>query len=241
MTYCEKCGVELDNHMESCPLCGLNVGEKPELLPQTLSKELSYRNKIIQDIKNLTKLQKRKLFWEVTGIICVSGITVTLIINLIANKEVTWSKYVLISSLVLFSNISLFTFFRHKPFLLTIGTYIITAAMFVLLDVVSNNNAVWGTHLALPILSAFYLLLFILWWIIHVSNQHGFNILAILFIEIGLLLASAETFLSLYSMNEIRLHWSIITGVCILPIATLLFFVHYRLKAGIELKRFFHI
>jgi choline-glycine betaine transporter len=41
--------------------------------------------------------------------------------------------------------------------------------------------------------------------------------------------------------EEISFHWSLIVFVCLVPIAAILFYIHYRLNRGIELRRFFHI
>jgi hypothetical protein len=37
------------------------------------------------------------------------------------------------------------------------------------------------------------------------------------------------------------LGWSLIVFACILPVAVILFYIHYRLNRGTDLRRFFHI
>jgi hypothetical protein len=112
--------------------------------------------------------------------------------------------------------------------------------MLLFFDFVSFNSG-WGTKLGVPILISFYVLLLIVLLLIRLSNQVGFNILAIIFIALGLFLLCTEFFISLYFHKRILFSWSIIAAVSMIPVATILFFVHYKLKKGIEMKRFFHI
>jgi hypothetical protein len=240
MSYCNYCGVELDINITSCPLCGLTVGEKRGVVNEWKSKQPFFKDKLSSEIENMTVAQKRKLFWEISGIILISGIIATLIINLIVNKNVTWSRYILVASLSILASISFFTLLRHKAFLLVLGSFISNAVLLLLLDLISSNIG-WGTKLGIPILISLYALIIIVLWLIRISHRRGFNILAVIFLAIGVFLICIEVFISLYFNNTIKLRWSIIAGSSMIPISTLLFFVHFRLKSGIELRRFFNI
>jgi len=240
MSYCNYCGVELDKTVTSCPLCGLTVGEKRVVTHEWKSRQPIFKDKIASEIGTMTAVQKRKLFWEISGIILLSGIIVTLIINIIVNKNVTWSKYILVASLSIIASISFFTFLRRRAFLLVLGSFISNAVLLLLLDLISSNIG-WGTKLGIPILISLYALILVVLWLIRISHRRGFNILAVIFIAMGLFLICIEVFVSLYFNNTITLSWSIIAASSMIPISTLLFLVHYKLKSGIELRRFFHI
>ena len=240
MSYCNYCGVELDQTMTSCPLCGLAVGEKRVVTHDWKSRQPMFKDKISSEIESMTAVQKRKLFWQISGIILVSGILVTLLINKIESKDITWSKYVLVASLSILASISFFTLLRNRPFMLVLGSFISNAAMLLLLDLISLNIG-WGTKLGVPILISLYALILLVLWLIRISHRRGFNILAVIFIALGLFLICIEVFVSLYFTHAITLSWSIIAAASMIPISTLLFLVHYRLKSGIELRRFFHI
>lgn len=242
MSYCSYCGVKLDSDMEVCPLCGLAIGREHI---ETIVKRMEHHNfmdKALSEYRSLSMTQKRILFLEVSGIILVSGIIVTALIDLIISKRISWSIYNIVASLSILANISFFTFFRNKFIFLVIGSFVTNATMLLLLDLVgSGSNIGWGSMLGLPILLTTYILVIIVIWLIRISNWRGFNILALVFIAVGIFLVCIEFFVSLYLYNSIRLRWSIIAGSSIIPISALLFFVHYRLKAGIELKRFFNV
>jgi len=234
MSYCNYCGVELDKTVTSCPLCGLAVGEKRVVTHEWKSTQPIFKDKLSSEIENMTAVQKRKLFWQVSAIILVSGILVTLIINFIESKSITWSKYILVVSLSILTSISFFTLLRKRVFMLVLGSFISNAVLLLLLDLMSSNIG-WGTKLGIPILFSLYALIILVLWLIRISHRRGFNILAVIFIALGLFLICIEVFVSLYFKNTITFSWSIIAASSMIPISTLLFLVHYRLKSGIEL------
>lgn len=240
MNFCNYCGVELDANMTRCPLCGLAAGETRTLNPDRKSNQPDFNDKALNEIESMTAAQKRKLFWEISGIMLISGIIVTLIINIILSKNITWSKYVLVASTMLFINISFFTIFRNRAFLLVVGTLISNAFLLLLLDLI-NLNSGWGIKLGIPLLVSLYVLIIIAVLLIRNAHQRGFNVLAILIIAIGMFLICTEVFISLYFKNRITLSWSVIAGSSMIPISALLFFVHYRLRKGMRLRRFFNI
>lgn len=240
MTSCNHCGVELDSNMDKCPLCGLPIGEKCLTASKGHSKGSIFNDQSLSELENMTVAQKRKLFWEISGIILVSGIMVTLIINFVVDKNITWSKYNIVASLSLLANISFFTIFRKRAFVMVVGTFISNAILLLFLDYISYRTG-WGLKLGIPLLMSLYVLIIVVIWLIRISHERGLNILGIVVIAAGLFLICTETFISLYFNDIIRLRWSIIAGSSIIPISALLFFAHYRLKKGTKLHRFFNI
>lgn len=236
MSYCKKCGVELDESMVFCPLCGHPANEEADKEPIKDHAELE----LYAHYEKLTKSQKRKIFWELSGLILLSGIIVTFIIDLIINQRITWSKYSITISLVLLVNTTLITFLRNRLFLLSTISFLSTSALLVLLDWY-NMNIGWGIRLGIPFLFSFYVLLLLFVIITKSLKRKGFNLLAYVFIIIGIFSMCIEGIIAFYADHAITLHWSVIVMVCVLPIAAILMFMHYRLKKGIDLKRFFHI
>jgi len=240
MKYCNNCGVELDHDMISCPLCGLVVGTERDVLQRAEVNPTNLKGKMIREIDSLTSDQKRQLFWQISGIILGAGNVATLLINIIISGDLSWSKYNLVASLALFANISAFTFLKGWSVLhITAGLLSLTG-MLLLLDYISINSD-WGTRLGVPILLSFYALVLMVLLLIRLSNQLGFNILAVMFIALGLFLLCVEGSISLYFHNVMQFGWSIIAAASLISIAAVLLFVHYRLRKGSELKRFFHI
>jgi len=241
MIACPRCGVELDDGMHNCPLCnysGTEVQADSEEASQI--SENPQREKILSDYVNLTQHQKRKLFWELSNIILFSGILVTLMINVISAKGITWSKYTITICLVLFANVTLFSFWRNRLMILLGGSFLSTSLLLVLLDLF-NERIGWGTQLGVPLLFSLYAVILMLTFVIRLTKQHGFNILGCFFLATGLLCICADGVLSRYFTGKITCHWSLIVSVCLIPIAAILFYIHYRLNRGMDLRRFFHI
>ncbi len=241
MTYCKTCGVELETTMKFCPLCGKHITdktlEKEEHLPL---KETKQEERILSDFREFTPVQRRKLFWQLSGIILISGMMVTFIIDLIINQSITWSKYSMSACLVLFINITMFVFSRKKIILSLIGCFISTSILLVLFDMF-NKNIGWGTKLGIPLVFSFYLVVFLLISLVKRSKQRGINLIAYFLIAASILNLSIEGIISLQVHKQLSFQWSVITLVSVLPVSAILLFIHYRLRKGTDLKRFFHI
>lgn len=241
MTYCKYCGVELDENMESCPLCNTPIlavykdaeegQQRPSYIPQ---KDLSIAT------GKLTKKQKSRLFWELSAIILLSAIIVTLIIDIIISKGITWSRYTVTLCLVIFVIISLFSFWRNRPILFLGGSFLSLALLLVLFDSYMFNIG-WGNRVGVPILVILYVNILILFLLIRITKQRGLNIIAYFFIVAGLISFSIESILDKYFLGHFDYRWSLIVIVSALPIAGILFFIHYRMRVGTELRRLFHI
>lgn len=241
MINCPYCGVELDNNVNICPLC--NTPVKGERTDAVESKEDSFyhrKENSLADNKQLTKKQNRKLFWELSVIILVSCLTTTLLIDLLTSNSITWSKYSIVICLALFILVSLLSFLRHHPLVSTIISFVTLSLLLLLFDKFSFN-ADWGTKLGIPIISLFYITIIALTLLIKITKNHGLNLLGYFFICCGFISAGIESILDKYFSAYIELRWSLFVIISIIPIALILFFIHYRLKKGRELRRLFHI
>lgn len=227
--------------MDICPLCGCSEFDQPPTQEDSKTAGINrHYERLLDGYEHLTRKQKRMLFWEMSGIILFSGILVTLIINLVLSKSITWSRYSITVCLVLFANISLLSFWRHRLFLLLGGSFVTTSLLLILLDMY-NQKIGWGTQLGIPLLLSFYLVIIVLTWIIRKTKQHGFNVLGYIFLSVGFLSLCIEGILSWYFKSDFRFQWSLIVFACMTAIAAILFFIHYRLNRGMDLRRFFHI
>lgn len=241
MIFCEKCSVELEETTLFCPLCGENkAGEGSNKKGVVGSGETIATKRQLTDFKELNQVQRRRLFWQLSGIILISGIIVTLIINLIINRGITWSKYSMSACLVLFLDITLVAFSRKKTIAIMIGSFLSISILLILYDTF-NNNIGWSITLGIPLVLSIHAVVFILMSLIKSSKQRGFNLIAYVLIATGILSICIEGIISQQLYSRISLQWSIITLLSVLPVSIFLLFVHYRLRRGTDLKRFFHI
>lgn len=241
MVQCPNCGVEAEENANFCSLCGEPLLESTSDNAAFIkSGKLRREEHLLSDYQQLTGFQKRKIFWQISGLILISGIIITLLIDFITHRNITWSKYPATISLVLFINFTLNTFLRKKIKLMVALSFLSVTGLFMLFDVFSGDTG-WEIKLGIPILLVAYLTVFGLFFLIRKAKQKGLNVIAYSMVAAGLLCICIEGIISIYFRSSVYLGWSLIVIVSVVLIAVLLLFIHYRLKKATDLKRFFHI
>ncbi|MBN1597824.1 MAG: hypothetical protein JW894_05980 [Bacteroidales bacterium] len=241
MNYCSYCGVELDIEMDTCPLCGTSVTEVIADVRQQEKEIVKSLNEGPSSEKSrITKTQKRKLFWELSMIIMLLGISVTFLIDLLTSGRMGWSKYSVTICFVLAVNISIIHFWRNRLILCLAGSYVLQSLLLVLFDTYAFNIG-WAMQLGIPMLAIIYIAILIFIVVIRFTREHGINLIGYFFIASGILSFGIEVILDRYFNDYIKPEWSLFVIISVVPIALILLFVHYRLNKGKELRRIFHI
>jgi hypothetical protein len=241
MVRCSYCGVELEENANFCSLCGEPVwSQEADKLNYIKSRKREQEQKFLTDYQKLTGFQKRMVFWQISGMILVAGGLITFIIDLVANQGITWSRYPVTVTLVLFINTTLISFWLRRVILLLTFSFMATSILLVLLDIYAGNTG-WGMQLGIPLLLAGYVGIYIFIMMVRNSDQRGLNIIAYSLVISGLLCLCIDGILSLYSGTSLHFRWSLIVMASVAIISPILLYVHYRLKKVTDLKRFFHI
>ncbi|MCK5821180.1 MAG: hypothetical protein KAH17_04820 [Bacteroidales bacterium] len=233
MSICKHCGVEIEGEFSQCPLC------------QRPSHSELHQNSTITSAYNpgyspLSTKEKSRLFWELATILHFSALVVTILIDIITNKRPTWSLYAITSIAASYIFITLLTFTTRKLWIFLPGLLINTLSFLVLIDLY-DNGINWFVNPGLPLAGFFIILLGGVMAFAFRTSQKGFNIIALVSLAIGLYCILAEIFIKMANNLEVTLSWSAIVAASILPFALLLFFLHYRLKRGTSLRKFFHL
>jgi len=234
MNICEKCGVELEEGLEVCPLCHNPLKEKAEGQPKTREPDTD------QGYAPLTRKEKVRLFWELSSLLHFSALVVTLLIDIITNGKPSWSLYVIISLAASYIYITLLSLAVRKLWIFLPGLLINSLGFIALIDVL-HNGIDWFVNPGLPLAGFFVLLLGLVMAFAYRTSQKGFNIIGFAALASGVYCILAEVFISLANKNEVVLSWSVIVAASILPFSLFLFFFHYRLRRGTNLRRFFHL
>ncbi len=241
MTHCPNCGVEVEENANFCSLCGEPLLEKTaDNVAFIKSGKLRREEKLLTDYQQLTGFQKRKIFWQISGLILISGIIITLLIDFAGSQSITWSKYPATVSLVLFVNFTLNTFLRKKIMLMVALSFLSVTSLFFLFDVFAGDTQ-WEIKPGIPIILVAYITVLVLVFLIRKAKQKGLNIIAYSMIAAGVLCICTEGMISVYTQGPVYFGWSLIVMGSVFFIAMLLLYVHYRLKKATDLKRFFHI
>lgn len=234
MSYCVKCGVELDDTAKKCPLCDTAV-----YMPNAdiLSNE---DQAPFSQVKMIPKDAKKEFIASVITVLLAIPMIVCGIVNLFYRKDGLWSVYV-ITSVLLFWVIVILPFYLKKirPYLMW---FIDTAAVLVYVYVffpLRNENANYYLTVALPIIAAVSLcvLIFIKW--ARGKERHWSSVIIHLAIDIAVI--SAVT-------GIISLYYSVVWGavasiIVFLSVLSLMAFGIYcnrsaKVRAWLE-KKFF--
>ena len=232
MALCVNCGVELDDGLKVCPLCGKDPSESGEQEKRS--------GNYPSDILKLQKKENRKYYWELSGIIAVSGIVICTIIDLLISKELKWSLLSDVSIAAAWVILTLYQFtYKNTVVILSYLLLTILAALF-LIDLVATGRA-WYFPVGFPVTITVFVSAGIIIFLYRTLHLNGLNVIAAGLIVLSVFLIVLEIILDNYLAVKVNLRWSLITGVSILPVALILFFYYYRLKKGNRLDSFFHI
>jgi len=224
---CKHCGVILSSEMSKCPLCGNKPGENS---PVKTGAQKDY----------IYILRKKRNLWEAFGIIAVCLIAITILTNLIVDKELDWSLYASGGILLFWSYISIYLYARHYIMIWVTTSIIFTLGYLLLIDTLSSGQT-WFIGIALPLTIAFFLLKGSFSLFKNHVKYHGFNLMGFALLHIAAFCLICEIFVDLFLYGQTELRWSLFIAISSIPVAIVLLFVHYRLKRGNNLKSFFHI
>lgn len=234
MSFCINCGVELDEELLTCPLCGFNIGNAEST--ESAKKSEFYPSDIIL----LHKKETRTQIWELSGIISFSGIVVCSIVDIVISKKFTWSLFADTSILASWIILSLILLAFRKYYLILPGFLTTILTVLFLFDLFSPPIN-WFFNLGLPITITLFIAVSIVVLLWKFAHLQGFNILAIAFFILSGFCVISEFFIDKFLFNVVDIRWSAIVAVSILPIAFILLFVHYRMRKGNRLDSYFHV
>ena len=196
MPYCVKCGVELADSEQSCPLCGTKV-----LLPegqQQTAREYPYP----KQMEGMRHIDRRYL-GALLSLLLLIPVLICLINDFISRTSLTWSVYVLAGAGLLFCIVFLPMLLPLNRFL-SLGIDLAAAALLLYLVAVRSGGD-WFWHVALPVFGGM-LYFFAAWF----RKERGlFLSLAFICFAAGLYCSVVEVFLNLHLERLPLVTWSL--------------------------------
>lgn len=222
--YCKNCKVRLKDYLNKCPLCHTKV--------DIINEDSNPYNKYVEDFSTRVNI---KYFSNLIMKILILVVIITMAINLIFNKKISWSLYVAVSSLHLCSYYLYFILENKKmAFIWNV------LSLEVLLFTISylSHDITWFIYLVGPIilLVSGYILLNI--FLTRYKNiMRNFSIL---FLYIGLCLFVLDSLINVYKYHIFSMKWSIIANIPIFIVCSIIFGLSFNKKIQNEVeKRFF--
>lgn len=214
MSYCVNCGVELELSQKKCPLCSVVVINPAE-------EKAPHDKKTFPEKRDKLK-QKDRAFWiRFISILLAVPIATCVLSNLLYDKTISWSIYVIAGVFILWALCT--SPFYFKKFNYTKMLFIDMAAILMGLAAIEIQAPVrgWTFYIALPIvLYCFATALFII-YLTKKKVIYGLRITTVIFVAVALMLFMLEIVLDLYSSGAISLFWSWFVIAPCLSIASL--------------------
>jgi hypothetical protein len=234
--YCKNCGVELENDMTICPLCGEPVNGSPN---EASGNALIFEKQQHYLPPSLIRKQ-RKFTWEIVSLVLGSGIIAAFIVDFIISHNITWSEYTTAIGLIIFCYVSIFAFWNKDIILETAGGCFLSGVCFLILDMITGGIS-WAVRLAIPLLLGINVIVVLYIIVIRSARYKGINLIAYAFLGAALLCLYTEGIISHFKSGIWHLNWSVIASVCLVPVIMVMLFIHLRLRKARDLKRTFHI
>ncbi|MFZ3109749.1 MAG: DUF6320 domain-containing protein [Rectinemataceae bacterium] len=247
MPYCPDCGVEIGG-APSCPLCGARNPRSVvdvEAGCDGADKEAgeTKRGNFLGEAKileNFTQKERNTIAWEVISVASVVAIMVLSSINFLTERRLSWALFP-VSALVFLWIIAtvVLVLEQTSPFHWILATLDLPAFL-IALGLLTGDTS-WAWRLALPIAIFSELVFAALLLQIRNAKRKGLNILAYILVGVALDCLGIEIFIDLYVSGAIRMSWSAITALALVPIAGFLIYFHYRVATTTNLRRLFKL
>lgn len=222
--YCKNCKVKLKDYLTKCPLCHTKV--------DNINEDSNPYNQYVEDFSTRVNIT---YFSRLIMKIIVFLSIVTLILNLIINKKISWSLYVVASSLYVCSYY-LYIILDNKKLAFIWNMAFLELLLFTISYL--THSTAWFSLLVGPII-----LMVSVFILLNVKLSRYNNILrnmSILLMYIGLCLFSLDSLINIYKTNAFRVHWSIYSDIPIIIVCIILFGLSFNKKITNEVeKRFF--
>lgn len=226
MSYCVNCGVKLGNSEKKCPLCNtvvINPNKKEG------NNELLYSS-VIEKYKIINFKYIAKISFFILTVLAL----ITVICNLIIMHTISWSIYVVFSTICLISCLS---------YLCLKNTYISHTIIFfsieLLLFVISylNKGLHWFMYLVLPFVFILWIYVMLCTFLIKKRKRSLLRSVVLCLIVSSIAILGIECSIDLFKYEKINLTWSIYADLPIIIISILLYLISFNKKLLDEIKQ----
>lgn len=180
----------------------------------------------------------RRILWQITMVLLLSGISATLIINLSIAGKITWAIYPITICVLLLGYVTLMAVWRTRFIFQLSGGWLISTLLLIIIGLYTRED--WPLLLALPVVSSVNIIGIFLCLLLAKLKRKGLNVLAIVFVSMAVLCLVVESILSIYFKGSIKLGWSVIVAACLLPVTAAILFMYFKTRHNPELQKIFH-
>lgn len=247
MPYCPDCGVEIGN-ASRCPLCGarnpraLEVEQGGVQHPEegNAGHHVDLMFEDVAPARSFSAQERRKVAWEVLTVAFSIAIFVLGGVNLFDAGRLSWSLYPIASLLLIWTEATSLLMLRDRHLLAILVAAAAPPAFLLALGFITGNPR-WALGLGLPIALLVESVTGGVVLAILSSKRKGLDVLGFVAVGAALVCIGVEVCIDLFARGRVRLGWSAICALTLLPIAAFLFYLHHRVVKTTNLRRLFRL
>lgn len=236
MSYCVNCGVELAPSEKLCPLCGVEVINPAQPMPDNPWQPYPHRD------DPLIERMNRRFIAAVLSIALAFPTAICLAIDYIYVGHLSWSLYVAGALTMLWCWVAPAFLFKKPRFLTVMPPVSISLAAYLYgIEALQPQPVQWFLPFALPLVLWLTALITLLALLGQAKIIQGFAIPASILVAVGLLAAGVDLLISLFLKEGWRLSWSWFVLISCLAVAGLFLVIARRQKIRTEIHRRLHV
>lgn len=240
MPYCSRCGVEVVDGSESCPLCSTPI----QNLDTTLRREeqAAYPQHIIdpEDAYNLSKAERRRIGVELLSLAAFLASAALILVDKLSHVSLGWSRYA-VASVIFGWLIAIAPVILYHQAKAAIALDSVAIVAFLLVMDWFDGSLTWSIAIGVPIALASISAIAGTAMVIAKRAIKGLNVLGIGALGLAVYLIALEAIIRLALGGSAKPYWSIVASLALVPVAVLLFFLHGRVLRGANLRKIFRL
>jgi len=240
MPYCSRCGVEVDDGVQACPLCAAPIQKLDAASPGSVN--APYPQHIIDpsDEYRLSKAERRRIGIELLTLAVGLASAALFLVDLLPDGRLGWSRYAVASVVFgwVVSVAPIMLYGRTKMALAVMATAVI--GFLLALDGMDGGLG-WSLALGVPIAIATMMASAATVAVMASRHVKGLNLLGIGALGLAAYLVALESVLRLGLGSSVRPYWSIVAALALVPVAIFLFYLHGRVLRGADLRKIFRL
>ncbi len=229
MTYCSRCGVEVEERVQECPLCAAPI----QRLDESREEPARY-----PDVVAVPDRQVRYLVWIVSTAALSSLALASVTLDVVLNQQITWSLYPLTGAGVIWLLITLVVAIARRPIFVIVGQAVATGGFLFFIDIY-DGRLHWFVPLALPIVAVVTGASILVWLVARLSRRAPALIAAAVLFGCGAGSVALDLLVSAY-LGAPGMSWSFVVLGATVPLVVFLLYFHVRLGRRIHLRRILH-
>ncbi len=235
MSYCPRCGVELEQEQDRCPLCHAPIPDQTLPLPE----EERYSDLVAAPASRRNPRFARALALRVLTAVFAAPLFVSLGIDFVISGSWQWSRFVAGGIVVAWVFAALPVAVPRRPWLVLSIDLAATVALLWFIDRLDGVLS-WFGPLALPIAASGFLLAGAVVLLAIRAKELGANLAGFILAAIALHSLFIDVSVRLFLDRVPLISWSVIVVLALSPLVVLLLSYHYRLRKRPDFQRIFH-